>query len=347
MQELETGMRHGRSPAGADPNAFKVTGKEDEAMELAKNTALLIVGFILLIKGADFFVEGASGFARKFGISELIIGLTIVAMGTSAPEAAVSITGAISGNADISIGNVLGSNILNVFLILGTAAAIIPIGVGNSTVKKEMPFLILVTMLFILLGLDGKISRIDAGIFLILLAVYLVYLYRSAVSGQAEEPGESENEKQKKALPIWQMLLFIVGGAIMIVLGSNFAVDGAKEIAALFGMSERLIGLTVIAIGTSLPELVTSVTAARKGNADIAIGNVVGSNLFNVLFIIGLTAMIRPMNFARNFITDGIVATVAAVLLWLLARDDRKVGRRDGFVLLGAYAAYFIYIMFV
>ena len=164
------------------------------------------------------------------------------------------------------------------------------------------------------------------------------------MSGQAEEP---ENEKQKKALPIWQMLLFIVGGAIMIVLGSNFAVDGAKEIAALFGMSERLIGLTVIAIGTSLPELVTSVTAARKGNADIAIGNVVGSNLFNVLFIIGLTAMIRPMNFARNFITDGIVATVAAVLLWLLARDDRKVGRRDGFVLLGAYAAYFIYIMFV
>ena len=344
MQELETGMRHGRSPAGADPNAFKVTGKEDEAMELAKNIALLIVGFIFLIKGADFFVEGASGFARKFGISELIIGLTIVAMGTSAPEAAVSITGAISGNADISIGNVLGSNILNVFLILGTAAAIIPIGVGNSTVKKEMPFLILVTMLFILLGLDGKISRIDAGIFLILLIGYLIYLYRSAVSGQAEEP---ENEKQKKALPIWQMLLFIVGGAAMIVLGSNFAVDGAKEIAALFGMSERLIGLTVIAIGTSLPELVTSVTAARKGNADIAIGNVVGSNLFNVLFIIGLTAMIRPMNFARNFITDGIVATVAAVLLWLLARDDRKVGRRDGFVLLGAYVAYFIYIMFV
>ena len=313
-------------------------------MELAKNIALLIVGFIFLIKGADFFVEGASGFARKFGISELIIGLTIVAMGTSAPEAAVSITGAISGNADISIGNVLGSNILNVFLILGTAAAIIPIGVGNSTVKREMPFLILVTMLFILLGLDGKISRIDAGIFLILLIGYLIYLYRSAVSGQAEEP---ENEKQKKALPIWQMLLFIVGGAAMIVLGSNFAVDGAKEIAALFGMSERLIGLTVIAIGTSLPELVTSVTAARKGNADIAIGNVVGSNLFNVLFIIGLTAMIRPMNFARNFITDGIVATVAAVLLWLLARDDRKVGRRDGFVLLGAYAAYFIYIMFV
>ena len=337
-------MRHDLSPAETDPNAFKVTGKEDEAMELAKNIALLIVGFIFLIKGADFFVEGASGFARKFGISELIIGLTIVAMGTSAPEAAVSITGAISGNADISIGNVLGSNILNVFLILGTAAAIIPIGVGNSTVKREMPFLILVTMLFILLGLDGKISRIDAGIFLILLIGYLIYLYRSAVSGQAEEP---ENEKQKKALPIWQMLLFIVGGAAMIVLGSNFAVDGAKEIAALFGMSERLIGLTVIAIGTSLPELVTSVTAARKGNADIAIGNVVGSNLFNVLFIIGLTAMIRPMNFARNFITDGIVATVAAVLLWLLARDDRKVGRRDGFVLLGAYAAYFIYIMFV
>ena len=337
-------MRHDLSPAETDPNAFKVTGKEDEAMELAKNIALLIVGFIFLIKGADFFVEGASGFARKFGISELIIGLTIVAMGTSAPEAAVSITGAISGNADISIGNVLGSNILNVFLILGTAAAIIPIGVGNSTVKREMPFLILVTMLFILLGLDGKISRIDAGIFLILLIGYLIYLYRSAVSGQAEEP---ENEKQKKALPIWQMLLFIVGGAAMIVLGSNFAVDGAKEIAALFGMSERLIGLTVIAIGTSLPELVTSVTAARKGNADIAIGNVVGSNLFNVLFIIGLTAMIRPMNFAGNFITDGIVATVAAVLLWLLARDDRKVGRRDGFVLLGAYVAYFIYIMFV
>ena len=311
-------------------------------MELAKNIVLLVVGFVLLIKGADFFVEGASGFARKFGISELIIGLTIVAMGTSAPEAAVSITGAISGNADISIGNVLGSNILNIFLILGIAAVIVPIAVANSTVKKEMPFLILVTMIFILLGFDGGISRIDAGILLVLFVAYLIYLYRSAVSGQAENP---EDEAPKKELSIWQMALFIVGGAVMIVLGSNFAVDGAKALAAMFGMSERLIGLTVIAIGTSLPELVTSVTAARKGNADIAIGNVVGSNLFNILFIIGLTGMIRPMNFAKNFISDGIVAIVAAILLWILARDDRKVGRRDGVILLAAYAAYLVYII--
>ncbi len=324
-------------------------------MELLIQAILLVIGFGLLIKGADFFVDGASGLAKKFGIPELIIGLTIVAMGTSAPEAAVSITGAFAGSADISIGNVLGSNILNVFVILGTAAAITPVAVGNSTVKIEMPFLILVSVLFLGLGYDGKISRTDGIILWAVFIVYLVYLLVSAGKQAKEKKETKENvetaknsqpeEQPVKQRPMILTILMIAAGLVMIIGGSDVAVGAASKIARFFGMSERFIGLTIVALGTSLPELCTSVLAAKRGNADIAIGNVVGSNLFNILFVIGTSALIIPIKFAKNFIFDGIVAIAAVVLLFLCIVRKKKLSRLGGAVLLLSYVAYFIYII--
>lgn len=304
-------------------------------MSIVLNFIILIAGFVLLIKGADLFVEGASGIAARFGISELVIGLTIVAMGTSAPEAAVSIAGAFKGNADISIGNVLGSNIMNVLVILGITATIVTIAVGRSTVRYEMPFMIAVTVLFGALGLDGVINRIDGVILWAAFIVYMVYLFRMAKKGEADTP---EGVKEK---PLKIMIPKTIFGVVMIVLGSDFAVDAASSIAETFGMSERFIGLTIVALGTSLPELATSVTAARKGNADIAIGNIVGSNLFNILFVIGTSSLIIPIRFAESFRTDCLVALAAAVLLFLCCVRTRQLSRWTGLLLLACYGAYF------
>lgn len=310
-------------------------------MELVLQFGILILGFVLLVKGADIFVEGASGIAKRFGIPELIIGLTIVAMGTSAPEAAVSIAGAFKGSADISIGNVVGSNIMNVLVILGLATVIVPIAVQKSTVMIEMPFLIAVEVLFLVLGMDGTVSHVDGVIYWVCFIVYLIYLFKSAKNN----PGEQQEEI--KNLPIWKSILFTVLGIVMIVFGSDFAVDGATEIARFFGMSERFIGLTVVALGTSLPELFTSVTAAKRGNADIAIGNIVGSNIFNILFVIGTSAVIIPINFASNFIFDAIIAIAAVVVLWLCTLKDHKLHRWAGVIMLLGYVIYFIYIAFI
>ncbi|MBQ7431611.1 MAG: calcium/sodium antiporter [Butyrivibrio sp.] len=310
-------------------------------MSLVLQFLLLVLGFVLLVKGADFFVDGAAGIAKKFGIPDLVIGLTIVAMGTSAPEAAVSIAGAFKGSADISIGNVVGSNLINVLVILGLAAVIIPIAVGVSTVKYEIPFLIAISILFPILGMDGTMSRIDGIILWICFIAYLIYLFKMAKNGKEEE------ESSAKDISIPMALLLTVGGAVMIVFGSDFAVDSASTIARTFGMSERFIGLTIVALGTSLPELFTSVTAARKGNADIAIGNIVGSNIFNYLFVIGTSALIIPINFASNFIVDAIIALAAVVFLWFCVFKDRELARIGGSVMLLGYAAYFVYIAFI
>lgn len=310
-------------------------------MSLVLQFLLLVLGFALLVKGADFFVDGAASIAKKFGIPDLIIGLTIVAMGTSAPEAAVSIAGAFKGSADISIGNVVGSNLINVLVILGLAAVIIPIAVGVSTVKYEIPFLIAISVLFPILGMDGTMSRIDGIILWICFIAYLIYLFKMAKNGKEEE------ESTAKDISIPMALLLTVGGAVMIVFGSDFAVDSASTIARTFGMSERFIGLTIVALGTSLPELFTSVTAARKGNADIAIGNIVGSNIFNYLFVIGTSALIIPINFASNFIVDAIIALAAVVFLWFCVFKDRELARIGGSAMLLGYAAYFVYIAFI
>ena len=300
---------------------------------------LLIAGFVLLIKGADWFVDGAAGIAARFGIPQLVIGLTIVAMGTSAPEAAVSITAATSGNAGITIGNVIGSNILNVLIILGLTAVIIAVPVQKSTVKWEMPFMHVITIVLVLLGLTGGEIVFWEGIVLwVLFLVYLGYLFKMAKKGNSDEEPE-------EILPRWKQLLMVAIGVICIVYGSDLTVDNATIIAEALGMDGRLIGLTIVALGTSLPEMVTSVTAARKGKADIAIGNIVGSNIFNILFVVGTTALITPVAFNANFLIDGVVALAAGLLLWFAVVNDRKLSRSEGVIMLVAYGVYFVHLL--
>ena len=308
-------------------------------MEMMISLVLLMVGFVLLVKGADWFVEGASGIAARLGIPQLVIGLTIVAMGTSAPEAAVSITAALKGSADITIGNVVGSNIMNVLVILGLASALSTIAVAKSTMFREIPFMILATVVLLLLGLDGAISLVDGVILWGMFLLYLGYLFRMT------KKGEAEVEEINTDRPLWQAAIWTVVGLVLIIAGSNVAVEAAASIARVLGMSERLIGLTIVALGTSLPELFTSVSAARRGNADIAIGNIVGSNIFNILFIVGLSGLIIPINFQPQFVFDTLVALAAAVLLFLLCFRKKQLGKIAGIIMLIGYAAYFACIV--
>lgn len=312
-------------------------------MQIALQFLLLAVGFIMLIKGADWFVDGASKIADRFGIPQLVIGLTIVAMGTSAPEAAVSITSALKGSAGITIGNVVGSNIMNVLVILGLTAVIRAIAVKKSTIRYEIPFTIGITVVLAVLGLtDNTVSRLDGMILWVLMIVYLLYLLRMAKKGQDVLEDVPELTK-KDTLP--RMILSILIGGALIVWGADVTVDAATELALIFGMSDRLIGLTIVAFGTSLPELVTSVTAAVKGKADIAVGNIVGSNIFNILFVVGTTALITPVVYSANFLVDSIVAVVTMVLLLICVLPKKKLGRLGGVVMLAGYAAYFIYLI--
>lgn len=300
---------------------------------------LLIAGFVMLVKGADWFVDGAASLASRLGIPQLVIGLTIVAMGTSLPEAAVSITAALKGNAGISIGNVVGSNILNILIILGITAVMVSVAVQKSTLFYEIPFMLVITAVLLVMGVTGQaVTRIEGVILLLLFIVYLVYLY--FLSKQSKE----EEQEEKIEMPVWKCILLIVIGGVMIVLGSDFAVKGASELARTFGVSERFIGLTIVALGTSLPELVTSVTAARKGNADIAIGNIVGSNIFNILFVLGISALICDIPYAVSFRIDAVIGLIAGALLWLFSIRKRELRRGGGVAMLVAYAVYFVYL---
>ena len=298
---------------------------------------LLALGFSMLVKGADWFVDGTSGMARKLGIPQLVVGLTIVAMGTSTPEAAVSITAALKNNAGIAIGNVIGSNILNILIILGVTAVITTVAIQKSTLYVEIPYMLVVTIALILMGLDGKVSRIEGILLWGMFLVYLAYLYYLAKKGK--------EEKEKVEESIWKLIVSAILGGVIVVWGSDITVDAATKIAQILGMSERFIGLTIVALGTSLPELVTSVTAARKGNADIAIGNIVGSNIFNILFVIGTAALIIPVPFTTGFLMDGVVAIMAGVLLWIAVFWKMELRRSWGIVMLAAYAAYFVYLL--
>ena len=292
-------------------------------MDIVIQFLLLVIGFVMLVKGADWFVDGAAGIAEKFGIPQLVIGLTIVAMGTSAPEAAVSITAALKDTADITIGNVVGSNILNVLLILGVTSVIVAIAVGESTVKYEIPYLLFVSVLLFVFGYTGgRITFVEGVILWVAFIVYLI-----------------------KKKPIWLLIILVIIGVILIVKGSDIAVSAATKIALAAKLSERFIGLTIVALGTSLPELVTSVTAAKKGKADIAIGNIVGSNMFNIMFVVGTTALITPVPFAANFIIDMIVSIAAELLLWICVFKKHKLNRAGGAIMLACYAAYFVYLM--
>lgn len=308
-------------------------------MPLPVQFLLLIVGFVLLMKGADVFVDGSSALASKLGVPQIVIGLTIVAFGTSAPEAAISITAGVKGSADLAVSNVLGSNIMNVLLILGIAAAITPLAVKKNTLYFEIPFVAAITGLLLLLGIKGySLTRVDGIILLVLLALFMVYLIYIAKKNKGEE------EEEGKKIPTWLMILYIVLGGAAIVGGSQLTVNSATNIAKAFGMSDRLIGLTIVAFGTSLPELITSVTAACKHKADIAIGNIVGSNIFNILFVLGATASICPVVYSRNFIVDNIMAIITMVLLFVfvIINKDKKLSRLGGIILLLSYAAYFV-----
>ncbi len=311
-------------------------------MQIVLQLFLLVLGFIMLIKGADWFVEGASKVADRFGIPQLVIGLTIVAMGTSLPEAAVSISAAFKGSADITIGNVLGSNIMNVLVILGLTAVIRAIPVQRSTVCYEIPFTILVTGLLAVQGLcDNSVSRAEGVVLWGGMVIYLLYLLWSAKHGGDTE----ETAKAGKDESVWKMLLMIAAGAVLIVWGSDVTVDAATALAKIFGMSERLIGLTIVAFGTSLPELVTSVTAALKGKADIAVGNIVGSNIFNILFVVGTTALITPVAYSSGFFADSLAAVGAMLLLLVFVLPKRRLGRAAGAVMLLCYGGYFVYLI--
>ena len=302
---------------------------------------ILLVGFLLLVKGADWFVEGAAGIAKKLGIPQLIIGLTIVAMGTSMPEAAVSITAALQENAGITIGNIVGSNILNILIILGVTALITNVAIQKSTLYYEIPYMMVITIVLMIFGITGgEITFIEGIIFWLLFIVFLGYLFVMSKKGNSQE------DEEVKDIPVWKCILFMLVGGVMVVKGSDFAVSGASAIARFFGMSERFIGLTIVAFGTSLPELVTSVTAAKKGNAGIAIGNIVGSNIFNILFVIGTTALICTVPFESKFIIDTIIAIASGAVLWLGTYKNRELRKPCGIVMLLGYAAYFIYLCF-
>lgn len=299
----------------------------------------LLLGVVLLIKGADLFVDGASGLARRLGIPQLVIGLTIVAMGTSTPEAAVSISSALQGNAEIAVGNVVGSNILNVLIILGLTALLTPLTVEKSTRKYEIPYMILITIVLAFFGRTGQqISRRESFVLLILFGGYLWYLFRMA---QAQKERAAATEKK----PMWKVVLGMVTGIVLVVLGSSLTVEGATGIASMLGVSERFIGLTIVAFGTSLPELVTSLIAAKKGNAEIAIGNIVGSNLFNILFILGVTGCILPIPFAANFLFDTWIAAAVGGLLLLGVFRGGRLTRRMGVLMLICYGMYFWYLL--
>lgn len=312
-------------------------------MNLMIQVVLLVLGFVMLMKGANWFVDGASKLADKFGIPQLVIGLTIVAMGTSAPEAAVSISAAVKGSAEITIGNILGSNILNILIILGITAVIRTVPVQLSTIKYEIPFMILVSVLLAVLGLwDNTVSRFEGGILWVFMILYLIYLLQMARKGQ--QTTEEVRETGVKESPV-KLVILVILGMVLIVWGSDISVDAATVLATMFGISERFIGLTIVALGTSLPELVTSVTAAIKGKADIAVGNIVGSNIFNILFVVGTTALITPTAYEGNFLGDSILMVASAVLLLFCVLKNKKLGRRGGIVMLVCYVGYFVYLV--
>lgn len=311
------------------------------------NIVLLVLGFVILIKGADLFVDGASGVATNFKVSKMLIGLTIVAFGTSAPEFAVSVKSLLSGSGDIVLGNVIGSNILNILLILGCSALVHSLTVKNNTVKKELPITMLFSTLFAVLlsdhifdkGITNTFTRGDGIVLLLFFLVFIYYLISIARN-------KVTKEDEEKSIPLLKALLFTLVGLIGIVLGSNFVVDSATYLAGEIGISERIIALTVIALGTSLPELVTSITATKKGEYDIAIGNVVGSNIFNIGMVIGLPVSIFGGIGVITFsYIDLLVMIVSAVLLFMFSFNDYKISKKEGILFLILFIAYYSYVL--
>lgn len=315
---------------------------------------LLIIGFVLLIKGADFFVDGSSSVAKILKVPTIIIGLTVVAFGTSMPELSVSVTAALRGSNDLAVSNVLGSNIFNLLVVLGCCALVKPVAAKWSLLKKEFPFSILITIILLLVDSDFSIMKILDGnqgfvlgrwaglLFLILFVLYIYATVKSALRSRAEAK-DMEEEEYKTMSPL-KSDIYIVIGLIGIVWGGNLVVDSASNIALTFGWSQTFIGLTIVALGTSLPELVTSVVAARKGENDLAVGNVVGSNIFNILLILGVSSFITPITLDVTAVYDTIILIIASIVVYVSAISKREIQRKEGILFLVCYFTFFLYV---
>lgn len=304
---------------------------------------ILIIGFVLLVKGADYFVEGSAAVAKKFRVPVFIIGMTIVAMGTSAPECAVSIAASVQGNNGMAISNVIGSNIFNLLVVCGICALFSPLPVDRSTLKKEFPFSVLVAVILGIMGVIGMaVGHADGLILVIIFTVFLFWMVLSAKKSMAA--GEPVGEGEIHDLPLWKCLLFIIGGLVAIVLGGQMVVNSAETIALRFGLSETLVGLTICSIGTSLPELVTSVVAARKNQVGMALGNVIGSNIFNILLVGGLASLISPIAVTANNLIDIVILIVVSLYIMVIVWRKQRLSRLGGVSILAVYVAYMIYI---
>lgn len=310
---------------------------------------LLIIGFALLIKGADLFVNGSSNIAKLLRVPTILIGLTIVAFGTSSPEATVSIIAALEGNADVALGNVVGSNILNITLIVGLTAFLYPLRVESETIRKEIPFTLLSSVVLLILmsdiALQGSssnlLTRSDGFILLLFLSIFMYYIIEIGLKSRKEKADEPVPEDIR-----WgKNILITILGLAAIIFGGDLVVDNGTEIAYSLGMSETLVGLTIIAIGTSLPELVTSISAALKKESEIALGNIVGSNIFNILFVLGGSATISPLATNNKMFIDVILMIVLTIILLVFSRTSFRIGKREGFVLVAAYIIYLVYII--
>ena len=300
---------------------------------------LLIVGFVLLIKGADWFVDGSASVAKRLRVPTLIIGMTIVAMGTSAPELAVSTAASLKGSNSIAISNVVGSNIFNLMVVCGACALFKPLAVKMSTLKVEFPISIVAAGLMLAMGYLGMtIGRIDGVILVVLFIAFLAWMVISA------RKAREEAEEDVKVLPIWKCIVFIIVGIAAIVIGGDLVVDAASAIAESFGLSQTLIGLTIVAFGTSLPELVTSLVAAKKGDVDMALGNVIGSNIFNILLILGVAGAISPMSVLTENLIDTVLLIIMSVIVLIFAWKKKSINRGEGISMLVMYAAYMVYI---
>ena len=316
-----------------------------------KAIVILIVGFVLLVKGADFFVEGASSAAKMLKVPSLIIGMTIVAMGTSLPETSVSISASMNNQNTLAVSNAVGSNIFNLMVVLGVCAVISELHVSKDVLKRDYPFSVACAILLLVSGCIGMtLGRGDGILFLIIFACFLVYLVKSAMDDRKRgeitevELEVDEEVEEMKELPVWKWIVYIVGGAIAIKFGGDWVVDGASTIATSFGISATLVGLTICSVGTSLPELVTSVVAARKNELDMAIGNVVGSNVFNILMVLGIAATVSPIAFLMENVIDIAVLLGFSLITWLFCVTKKKIGRAEGATMLVLYAIYLVYI---
>ncbi len=308
----------------------------------------LLIGFALLIKGADIFVDGASSIAKKFNVSPMLIGLTIVAMGTSAPEAAVSVSSSLAGQNDMSIANVVGSNFFNILIVLGVSSIIAKLPVEKETIKKDTPFLIFISILLLALSLNFNLSRLDGVIFLVLFILFLINMIKSNISSKDIESSSGETAiaieaTDTKSIHMPKTLLLCLIGIVGIVFGGDLVVNSATNIATSFGMSANLVGLTIVAMGTSLPELVTSVIAVKKGETEIAIGNVIGSNIFNILLVLGLAALIHSMAVSVVAIIDTIFMTAVTILLYIFIKKNNSLTKIHGIIFVIIYFIYLIY----